>query len=220
MKTIYLFIVLISLNLTAALPKIECFLFDYNDVVGYEDFTPLYENIQASIVNNPEKAQKILNRWSWYSANFSSEAGFWPSQMLKYRYRLPSKAFYRNLERARIECCKQDNEMRDLIQQLKDRGYRVGVVANLSGIQSAFMRRHGLFQGFDPVILSSEVNGSKPHQNIFRTFVRSTAFPARNCIYIDPYEENTGSAKRVGMQTHLYKTLDDFKIFLTKRGVL
>lgn len=204
----------------AAQYRIECFLFDYNDVVGYEDFTPLYEFIQEEIVNNPEKAQKILNRWSWYSANFSSEAGFWPSQMLKYRYRLPSKAFYRHLERARIECCRQDHEIREVIQQLKDRGYRVGIVANLSGIQSAFMRRHGLFQGFDPVILSSEVNGRKPHQTIFRSFVRSTAFPARSCIYIDPYEENTGSAKRVGMQTHLFVSTEEFKKYLVKRKIL
>lgn len=97
-------------------------------------------------------------------------------------------------------------ESKDTIQTLKNEGYTLGIISNLTGCSRIAKRysqmdQHGLLDLFDVITLSGEVGVSKPHPEIFlRSIERLGAIKAEETMMVgDSYIFDILGARNVGM---------------------
>jgi len=79
--------------------------------------------------------------------------------------------------------------------------HNVGILTNGEGnVQRKKIRRHGISEVADDIIISNEVGSRKPGQEIFQ--IAKDRITADNYIYIgDTYEEDIEPAKKTGFKT-------------------
>ena len=94
-----------------------------------------------------------------------------------------------------------DEEMFDLIDDLRCAGIRVGLLSNSWGTTYPRERIDALL---DPVVISGEVGLRKPHAAIFVLAVARIGLPAGRILFIDDAEPNVLGAHAVGLQGLLH----------------
>ena len=90
------------------------------------------------------------------------------------------------------------------VRGLRERGVRAALVSNCSHNTRAVVRRLGLDEEFDAVILSFEVGAQKPQPEIYRTALErlGVADPSR-AVFVDDQTEYCDGAAAIGMDTRL-----------------
>lgn len=97
---------------------------------------------------------------------------------------------------------------RDLIRALKDHGYRLYVLSNMSKEYIAFLRKKPVCRLFDGEIVSCEHGTVKPEPEIYRILLdRYRLNPARS-LFIDDRPANLETARTFGIQTFLFDHRD------------
>jgi len=81
-------------------------------------------------------------------------------------------------------------------------GYRLAVVSNGdSGQQRRKLERTGIASRFESVVISGDLDVSKPHPDIFGTSLRELGVPAEEAVYVgDHLESDALGAMGVGMR--------------------
>jgi HAD superfamily hydrolase (TIGR01509 family) len=87
------------------------------------------------------------------------------------------------------------------LRQLREKGYRLGLVSNIAYDLRPVVRAHGLGAMFDAVVLSFEVGVQKPHPEIFRAAARQMGVDPRACLMVGDSPHADGGAESVGMAT-------------------
>ena len=88
-----------------------------------------------------------------------------------------------------------------MLQALRDRGYRLGVISNTSSLYSVFnvLEAYGIRDFFQDVTLSSVTGYRKPHPGIFQISLRQMRSQPENCVYVgDTVSRDIIGAKRMG----------------------
>lgn len=96
-----------------------------------------------------------------------------------------------------------DQEMISLVASLK--GYKLAVITNTTNEHAPILRRLGILEGFDVVILSNEVKMTKDEKEIFLLTVEKLDVEPKECLFIDDVEKFVNVAKSLGMKAILYK---------------
>lgn len=91
----------------------------------------------------------------------------------------------------------------EFISSLKTKDLKVAVLSNTVEPLSARLRSAGLYDIFDVVVLSDEVNDIKPNTTIYQLTLQKLGVQAAECIYIDDLEKNLAPANSLGMTTIL-----------------
>lgn len=74
-------------------------------------------------------------------------------------------------------------------------GMRLGVVTNGDAHQQrGKLKRLGLIDRFDAVVVPSEVGGAKPHPAIFQFAADAVQTPRRNCVYVGDQPDSDAEA--------------------------
>lgn len=94
-------------------------------------------------------------------------------------------------------------EMLVFIQKLKDDHFKVGLLSNTVKPMSTVAIQKGIYEGFEPLILSDVVGSAKPELPIFQRVLDELQLPADECVYVDDLPKNLESAKELGMVTVL-----------------
>jgi putative hydrolase of the HAD superfamily len=96
-------------------------------------------------------------------------------------------------------------EVLAVLGQLRDEGYRMGLVSNVSlvpELMRADLNRLGLAPLLDAAVFSSEVGLRKPDPRIFREALdRMAVQPSRAAFVGDRLYDDVGGARAVGMRT-------------------
>jgi putative hydrolase of the HAD superfamily len=87
---------------------------------------------------------------------------------------------------------------------LRTRGLRVGILSDTVEVQSEWVRRRGLHEGFDAVALSHETGWRKPSPESFRLALDRLGTLAEETIFIDDAPGNVAGACAVGLQGILF----------------
>ena len=94
-----------------------------------------------------------------------------------------------------------------LVDWLRKKGIISVVLSNVVRPVSTILRREGLYNEFDIVVLSDEVGLVKPDAAIYRLALDKLGLRADECIYIDDLPKNLTPAAALGMAVVL--ALDD-----------
>lgn len=92
-------------------------------------------------------------------------------------------------------------EMPTVLEAIRRMGLKIGLISNVNsrGQVGANLRAYGIYQYFDPIVLSSEYGRRKPDPAIFHCAARLANVPASACVYIgDRIARDIDGAQRAG----------------------
>jgi putative hydrolase of the HAD superfamily len=89
------------------------------------------------------------------------------------------------------------DEMLDLIRELRELGIRTSLLSNSWGARDGYPR-HLFNELFDDVVISGEVGMRKPEERIFQLVLTRLELSAAECVFIDDVEGNIAAAKALG----------------------
>jgi HAD superfamily hydrolase (TIGR01509 family) len=89
----------------------------------------------------------------------------------------------------------------DVIRQLFNRGYRLGVISNTVSTEQTpdFIRENGLTEYFETIVLSCNFGKRKPDPSIFHEATKYMGVEPKNCAYVgDQYAKDIIGSKNAG----------------------
>lgn len=86
-----------------------------------------------------------------------------------------------------------------LIAELKDAGYRLFVLSNMSKDYIEFLRKMDVFRHFEGEVISCEVGLIKPEKEIYTLLLERYSLTAEQTVFIDDRKENVDAAAEVGI---------------------
>lgn len=113
-----------------------------------------------------------------------------------------------------------DQELIDLVRRLKAQQVRVAVLSNVIKEHAVLLQKQGVYEHFNPVILSCEVKLRKPDKQAFLHASKLTKTEPARCLVVDDCQENIAVATSLGFQVFHYTGLDEFRLELFNRGFL
>lgn len=90
-------------------------------------------------------------------------------------------------------------EARMLLQKLKARGQRMGIVSNDTPRLKSFLEKNGLSEYFETIVISGIVGVEKPDAHILRIALEQTKARAQDCLYVGDHPFDVLCAKTAGM---------------------
>lgn len=100
------------------------------------------------------------------------------------------------------ECLRHmDPQIRPMLEGLRRRGIKVGLISNCFSEEAMVIRRSVLFPYFDAVCLSYEEGVQKPDELIYRRCMEKLSVSPEECIYVgDGGSDELVTAKQLGMR--------------------
>jgi putative hydrolase of the HAD superfamily len=99
-----------------------------------------------------------------------------------------------------------DTVMLELVDAIKDAGYRVGLLSNLAtGTPwDMALRQAGVDKHFDVVILSGDVKLAKPDPDLYRLFAARIGVELNELIFIDDRQTSLEGVEELGIMPILF----------------
>lgn len=105
--------------------------------------------------------------------------------------------------------------MVDLVRELKEKGYKLYILSNMTYhfIKRDF--RYPLFKEFDGIVYSAPIKMMKPNQEIFSYVINKYSLEPTETVFVDDLKENLAAAARFKINTFLYQdNTDKLKEFI------
>lgn len=115
---------------------------------------------------------------------------------------------------------KLDQNVIDLADDLRGRGYKVGLLSNNTAENGQIIRKMGLDKHFDVFHISAETKLMKPNPAAFVHFVEELGVLPEGLIFIDDAPKSLSTAKECGFTPILFDSYEQLKDELSKLGVL
>ena len=149
---------------------------------------------------------KEYKRWSEGNMLEAKPEEIWPDYYLKAFHFDREKLLPITEELANLwEVTYYHRELRpgvkEMLDGLKARGYRMGVISNNASLYNVFnvLEQYGVRDYMEDVTVSSITGYRKPHPELFRISMRQMRCKPENCVYIgDTVSRDIIGAKRAG----------------------
>lgn len=104
----------------------------------------------------------------------------------------------------KVESWKEHEDARPLIEDLRTRGFRLGVISNATDLARRVMDHLGLTRYFETIVISDDVGVRKPDTRIFLMAAKLARAAPSRCLYLgDKYAVDVVGARRAGMNSIL-----------------
>jgi len=190
--------------------KTSVILFDYGGILADEGFRNGLAHIARSQGRNPDtllsNAMDAVYQ-SGYVLGKGSEADFW--KLLKKKCGIKGDiSVLRNeiLQRFQLRPW-----MLQLVDDLKSRGYRVGILSDQTDWLEELDARDHFFSHFDAVFNSYHLGVGKRDPEVFRKVAQSLQAPLEQILFVDDSPDNIRRANAAGLQAILFKNRQQFE---------
>jgi len=109
--------------------------------------------------------------------------------------------------------------MKDLLIELKEKGYRLLGLSNWSSRVYETMANYDIFNLLEGSVISNEVHLLKPDPQIFTLTLDKFGIKAEETIFADDRADNIEGARSVGIDAVLFTDCEAFKKELATRGI-
>ena len=110
-------------------------------------------------------------------------------------------------------------EMVELCRQLEGK-IPMAVLSNTIHDHAENLRSRGVYELFNPCVLSCEVGMRKPEPRIYHTVCELLNTPPERCLFIDDLQINIQAARACRLQTHHFVDAADLRRKLATLGLL
>lgn len=88
----------------------------------------------------------------------------------------------------------------DVLEDLRTKGYRMGIISNWDDSAREILKKHNLDRFFEHVIISSEVGWEKPAAEIFQKAIQVASVKPSESIYVgDNYYDDAVGSRKAGI---------------------
>ncbi len=105
-----------------------------------------------------------------------------------------------------------------LAQRLHDEGYKIALLSNTEVPAMEFFYEQG-YDSFDVLVFSCTEGTAKPESRIYQVTLEKLGVPAAQAVFIDDRPAFIEGAQQVGLNTILFKNVDQVKNELAQLGV-
>jgi epoxide hydrolase-like predicted phosphatase len=127
--------------------------------------------------------------------------------------------WYQSFKSTMLNAAGVDEEMWELVNELKQH-IQVGLLSNADAGFASLLRDCGIYEPFDPCLLSAEIGIRKPDLKAYQFLLSKLDLPPEDVIFIDDKLENVNAAKQLGIDGILFQSPAQLKAELTQREVL
>jgi putative hydrolase of the HAD superfamily len=113
-----------------------------------------------------------------------------------------------------------NQQMIQLVNTLKEGGWAVGLLSNNSAQGAQEVRTQKYDQLFDVALFSAEIDCMKPQAQAFQKLANGLNVNIDQLLFIDDSNKSLSTAEEVGYHPLLFKSVDQLRIDLHKRGIL
>lgn len=118
----------------------------------------------------------------------------------------------------------KQQKLYDMAQILRSHGIKTAILSNVYKPAATLLRQKGLYDDFDPVLLSCEVGLAKPDQEFYQIAIDSVGLVAGECLLIDDQDKCLGPAEVFGLKTIKFvdidQTLEDIRSLFLEENTL
>jgi epoxide hydrolase-like predicted phosphatase len=93
----------------------------------------------------------------------------------------------------------------ELVKSLKQQGYRVAMLSNVTESQADIIRKLGYYELFDPVVLSCDIKVEKPNEEAYKILLERLCLRPSECLFIDDQIKNVEAAQKLGIESIEYR---------------
>lgn len=112
-------------------------------------------------------------------------------------------------------------DMEKLAHELKDKGYKLYLLSNISAYYHQLRKRIPAVACFDGEFLSAEHRMMKPYPEIYRQFLKEYSLNAEECFFIDDLPVNVYGASKAGIDGTVYHgSVEQLRHQLKEKGIL
>lgn len=111
-------------------------------------------------------------------------------------------------------------EMYELVDRLKENGIPIVLLSNIDDRLAKLIRDFGLYEPFDPCLLSCEIGFEKPDPEIYNILLKKLNLPAEDIVFIDDMIENIEAAQSLGIDAIQFISQEQLQNELKKRCLL
>lgn len=190
--------------------KIEAIIFDLGGVYlegSFDDFVDKACEVLGvrNVFNTNNKTNKIVFNPDFNKGRITIEKFF------KGLFKIPiSEKQMKKIKNIWTANWQATDEIIKLVENLKS-NYKLAVLSNSDalGVKNCF--KNGWFSHFDYLILSHEVGIIKPDKRIYKIALDKLNLKAQDCLFIDDVEDILKPARKMGMETILFKSIEQLK---------
>ena len=100
---------------------------------------------------------------------------------------------------------KQNKELFQKLFKIKKQGYKIAVLSDQWCLSKEALMPEKIYKKFDEVIVSCDVGIRKPNPKIYKLTIKKLNLPPKEILFIDNQKWNILPAKKLGMNTILFK---------------
>lgn len=114
-----------------------------------------------------------------------------------------------------------DDDMIDLCRELKDKGYKLGILAN-EGLEWMEIKREKgkLKEIFDIIYSSADIKIPKPEEGAYLRILKDLGSEPSETLFIDDLERNTSAAEKLGIKSFIFTGIDKLREDLKNLNIL
>ena len=193
-------------------------IFDFGGVLGGTDLDSVSEQIAPLLEISVDDALALLIRCRDSKREGISEEDFWQEYAKSSETSLPSDWIHR-FEKIKRLAIRSRPEMLALVDRLRKSGYRVALFSNVTTVRANFIRKLGVYDHFDAVILSCDIGARKPELGAFKILLEKVGASSGECLFIDNDTRNIAAAARCGMECVVFESPEQLQVDLSQRGI-
>lgn len=199
-----------------AVPK--AVVFDFGGVMTGESKKEVVVQFLRSTFNlsEPEFEKINLEKKEALNAGKSDEE-FWLQFAEQQKIALPA-TWPKELKAVMKEAIGVNPEMYILVAELRAKQIPVALLSNIDTRLAKLIREFGLYEPFDPCLLSCEIGVKKPDPKAYQVLLdQLKVSTTKDVVFIDDRQENVDAALKFGLDALLFTSLDKLREELEKR---
>ncbi|MBX9922897.1 MAG: HAD family phosphatase [Rhabdochlamydiaceae bacterium] len=209
-----------TLTATSLIAAPQAIVFDFGGVLtGEPNREAVITFIRQSFHFSAEEFEKVNQEKRLAVKQSKTDEEFWIAYAKNKGIKLPANwgASFKSVLKDAIGI---NPEMYALVNQLKEQQIPVALLSNVDDRISKLIRDFGLYEPFEPCLLSCEIGVEKPDLKAYELLLKTLNLPAKDVVFIDDRPENVEAAKTLGLDAILFESEQQLRNELSTRGSL
>lgn len=218
MLKFFLFVLMTTSSIFAAPP--QAVVFDFGGVMtGEPNREAVVLFLRESFQLSEEEFEKVNHAKRQAVKSGKTDEEFWLGVAKEKQVHLPNNwsVAFKGVMKDAIGI---NPEMYALVDQLKEKQIPVALLSNIDVRLAKLLKEFGLYEPFDPCLLSHEIGVEKPGPKAYQILVEKMALAPHVIVFIDDLPENVQAAKDAGLDAILFESVPQIREELKKRKLL
>ncbi len=194
---------------------IKCVMFDVGGVLSAESIDPVHD-----ILNKKLGKKAFIRKSAGHHKLLKGEIKEHQFYSSIARKTDTSPEYIENLFLSTFDkIMKTNKKTLSVAKNLRKKGYKIGILSNITTNTKKVYEKRGIFGIFSPMIFSCGVGLMKPQKKIYQLAIKKTGLKPEEIVYTDDRKEFLETPKKLGMKTIHFRNANQLKRDLKKLGV-